>query len=565
LYYREGPTGIVTVKQTAGTMSLAIDGKVDASTSSDMLTQKALAHLPLLLHGQARKVGIIGLGSGVTLASALTHPIEAADVIEISPEVVEASAFFADYHRGALDDRRTRLILGDGRSHLALSAGQYDVIVSEPSNPWMAGVAALFTREFFEALRARLNPEGVVCQWAHAYDISDRDLRSIVRTFAAVFPQGTMWLAGDGDLLLIGSKSKAPLDSRLDHVSAGWTPAVAADLAGVSVHSSATLLSLFVGGPAELTKYGGTAAIQTDDRMALEFSGPRAVNSAEATSNAAALRALLDDGRLPAVIARVRASADAAFWRDRGAMMSGAGAHDVAYHDFSIAARLDPSDAGALAGLVRAAVALHREADTAAALRTLASANPRATAPRIALSTLEASTGEHSAAVAAAQAACQIEPIQKEALAQLASLYADAGDVANLERVVAQLTRWFPDWATTRYYDGAARFMRGDLAAASALAAQAIALDATRAESHNLLGAVQASRGEPAAARATFLAALGLDPRDSATYINLALLELSAGNGSGAAARFAEALSLDPASDTAREGLARARMAIGSR
>jgi Flp pilus assembly protein TadD len=299
--------------------------------------------------------------------------------------------------------------------------------------------------------------------------------------------------------------------------------------------------------------------------MALEFSGPSAVNGTEATSNAAALRTLLDGARPPAAIARVRASADAAFWRDRGAMMSGAGAHDVAYQDFSTASRLDPSDAAALAGLVRAAVALHRETDAAGALRTLASENPRAAAPRIALSTLEAATGAQSAALAAAQAACEIEPVQREALAQLASLYADAGDVANLELSVARLTRWFPDWATTKYYEGAARFMRGDLAAASALAGQAIALDATRAESHNLLGAVQASRGESAAARATFLAALGLDPRDSATYINLALLELSAGNGSEAAVRFAEALSLDPASDTAREGLARARMAIASR
>ncbi len=156
IYYRDGPTGTVSVKRLTGSLSLAIDGKVDASTAGDMLTQKLLAHLPLLLHDDPHEVCIIGLGSGVTLASALTHPVSAVDVLEISPEVAEASRLFARSSRPPLDDPRTRLIVADGRTHLALSRRAYDVIVSEPSNPWMAGVAALFTREFFEAARARL-------------------------------------------------------------------------------------------------------------------------------------------------------------------------------------------------------------------------------------------------------------------------------------------------------------------------------------------------------------------------------------------------------------------------
>ena len=118
-----------------------------------MLTQKLLAHLPLLLHPNPRQVGIVGLGSGVTLASALVHPVVSVDVVEISPEVVEASAHFADVNRRALDDPRTRLVRGDGRTHLSLTSRRYDVVISEPSNPWMAGVAALFTQEFFRTVR----------------------------------------------------------------------------------------------------------------------------------------------------------------------------------------------------------------------------------------------------------------------------------------------------------------------------------------------------------------------------------------------------------------------------
>ena len=137
-----------------------------------MLTQKVIAHLPLLLHEHPREICIVGLGSGVTLGSALRHPIDHADVIELSPEVVEASRYFAAENHHALDDPRARLIVGDGRSHLLLSKRQYDVIISEPSNPWIAGVAALFTREFFAAARDRLAPGGIMGPWAHTYTTS---------------------------------------------------------------------------------------------------------------------------------------------------------------------------------------------------------------------------------------------------------------------------------------------------------------------------------------------------------------------------------------------------------
>ena len=118
------------------------DGKTDASNRSDMLTQALVAHLPLLLHPDPRHVAVVGLGSGVTLGAALAHPVTDVDVVEISPEVVDASRFFERENRRALADPRTHLIVGDGRSHLLLSRRQYDVIISEPSNPWIAGVAA---------------------------------------------------------------------------------------------------------------------------------------------------------------------------------------------------------------------------------------------------------------------------------------------------------------------------------------------------------------------------------------------------------------------------------------
>jgi spermidine synthase len=558
LYYRDGAASTVSVKRLTGTLSLAIDGKVDASSSGDMLTQKVLAHLPLLLHPTPRDVAIIGLGSGVTLAAALLHPVARADVLEISPEVVEASRFFAVENRNALADPRTRLILGDGRSHLLLSARKYDVIISEPSNPWMAGVAALFTREFFAAARDRLAPGGIICQWTHVYDISDSDLRSIVATFASAFPDGTMWLIGESDLLLVAST--VPLDAALSNFDAQWQrrPAVAADLRGVSALEPFALWSMFIGGPRELQQYAGKAPVQTDDRMALEFSGPRALHSRSAGENASRLLRLLHPDAAPPPVRQAMAAVGAPQWRNRATMMLRAGDYTTAYEDYLRALTMNPADLIALDGLVRAAVATHREA---LAIDWLKSADRDAARPVVLLraSKLLAATGRFEEAVAMAKEASAVEAVEMQALEQLASVFADLGDAGQLERVAARLRSEYPDRPSGHYYAAASRFLRSEFAEALSLAHQAVALNPSYSEAQNLIGAIHANLGEHAAARQAFETALRFDPRDSATYTNLGLLELTSGNRAVAAAYFAEALSLDPASVPARQGLAQAR------
>ena len=558
LYYREGATGTVSVKALTGDRSLSIDGKVDASTRADMLTQKLLAHLPLLLHSNPRQVGIVGLGSGVTLASALVHPIGSVDVVEISPEVVEASAHFADVNRRGLDDPRTRLVRGDGRTHLSLTSRRYDVVISEPSNPWMAGVAALFTQEFFRAVRSRLAPGGIFCQWAHTYDVSDADLRSIVATFRAVFPEGTMWLAGDGDLLLVGST--APLEPGMEHISTAWQrPGIGEDLRTAGMQEPFALLSLFVGGPDEMSRYGAGALVQTDDRTALEFSGPFAVFGGVQADHSATLRALLDEGRRPPAVARALAGATAAQWRDRGGMLMKAGAVDVAYHDYATALDLVPTDTTTLDGFVRAATAAGQVDDAERRLRALIQSRGQEPAPRVSLAELLGTRGRFDEATAVATEATRLAPGDPAAWQQLASLQADRGDVARLAPAVEVLRRDFPRRAASWYFAASESFLRGDVAAALPLVRRAIELDASYADAHNLLGAIHATSGEIGAARDAFRTSLRLDPRDAVTYINLAQLELAAGQQSVAAGLFVEALSLDPSSAPALEGLAQSR------
>jgi spermidine synthase len=560
LYYQEGAASTVSVKRLTGALSMSLDGKVDASNGGDMLTQMMLAHLPLLIHEHPRRAAIIGLGSGVTLASALTHPVESVDVIEISPEVVEASQLFATDNRQALDDPRTRLILGDGRSHLTLSTRQYDVIISEPSNPWIAGVAALFTREFLSAVRDRLAPGGIVCQWAHTYDISEFDVKSIVQTFAAVFPHSTMWLVGAGDLLLVGATE--PIEPRLAHIEQAWQqrPRAAADLKIASVLDPFGVLSQFVGGE-EIRRFAEGGALQVDDRMALEFSAPRWINAAGGEQIVKRLRTIAESGQPPPAVARARKQAGAAEWRNRAAMMLRADAYAAAYDDSAKAIALDPTDATALAGFVRAAVAARQRSDASRRLEELIAAHPATPAPRVALSRLRATAGEFDPAVRAAAGAAALTPTAPEALEQLASLYAEAGDAGRLAPVSAKLEQLFPQRPAAAYYAAALRFLTKDLHAAQRLAREAIARDPAYAPAHNLLGAISASLGDSATARRALSDSMRLDPADAATYVNLALLELETGNVAAARSLFVEALTLDAGSAAAQEGLARTRPA----
>jgi spermidine synthase len=553
LYYREGASATVAVRKVAGTTSLAIDGKVDASNAGDMLTQRLLAHVPLLLHEQPRKVAILGLGSGVTLGSALTHPIERADVLEISREVVEASRFFDTENHRAVDDPRTRLIVGDGRTHLLLTREQYDVIVSEPSNPWMAGIASLFTREFFQAAKARLAPGGVLCQWAHTYDISTRDLQSIVATFVSVFPDGTLWLVGDGDVLLIGSNGA--MTPKLQGVATAFErPRVRDDLASVGVRSPSQILSLFIADGERLAAWSEGAPIQLDTRAALEFSGPQSIFGPSEADNANLLRTLAATAPPPKLIADLSRTATADTYRDRGWMLLSADAFRPAYDDFVRAVEMNPTDERALEGLLRASAPLRRGADTRALLSRLA-ADPTRIATKLALSRLLASQGAYDEAVAIPFAIVQSDPNNAKALEQLASILSDLGDVERMRPVVARLRAVAPYSEAAHYYSAALLFMEQRVDLALTESRRVVAMNPTHARAQNLMGAALASLGQRDEARKAFQASLAADARDPATYTNLATLEVQAGNPQLAQRYFAEALTLDPGNGTAREGL----------
>ena len=275
LFYREGThTTVTTELSVSGNIFLRVNGKTDASLAMDMRTQLLSGYLPMLLHPDPESALVIGQGSGITLGAVEQFPVKSVDLVEISSAVIEGSRFFDPFNHHALDDKRLKLIVADGRNHVALADRKYDVIVSEPSNPWISGVGALFTINFFELMKKRLNPGGVACIWVHT-NMSPMSFKSVARTFAGTFESVTLWesIVGD-DYLLIGSDSELKLPyEKVDELLSDEVRGK--DLHGIGVHKVRDLMSLLIMNKEGILEFGEEAPIHTDDNSLLEFNAPR--------------------------------------------------------------------------------------------------------------------------------------------------------------------------------------------------------------------------------------------------------------------------------------------------
>jgi spermidine synthase len=275
LFYREGTEASVSIWNAEYSISLRINGKIDASSHGDMVTEKMLGHLPCFYHhGEPKDALVIGLASGISAGSLLTHPVERLQTVEIIPAVREAARYFDRYNGKCLDDPRNELFVNDGRNHLLLTDRRYDVVVSEPPNPWIAGVGSLFTREFFELVKQHLKPGGVVCQWLQTYQFHEDDLRTILATFRDAYPYMHVWQGAPGDLLLIGSL--APLHLDIDQMQASLSGKPGQDLRSIEILPLAQILSLFVTDRDGVASFVGNWPRRvTDDNLYLEFAVPR--------------------------------------------------------------------------------------------------------------------------------------------------------------------------------------------------------------------------------------------------------------------------------------------------
>ena len=269
----DGINDSVAVVRTDGDAALRINGKVDASTQ-DAPTQLLLGYLGGAFRRSPRTL-VIGFGSGMTVSAVARYPdVERIDCVEIEPAVLRAAPYLPELNRNVLRDPRVHIIFEDAPNFLLTSRARYDLIISEPSNPWIAGVATLFTDEYYAAARHKLQPGGSFVQWVQAYSLAPADLTTIARTFARHFPNVTLWRAGETDLILLGRTDQSPLG--FDRLRQLWGNAgLHNDFEVLDIHQPEGLVAYFLLDDAELRQLAADSTLNTDDRTVLEYRAPR--------------------------------------------------------------------------------------------------------------------------------------------------------------------------------------------------------------------------------------------------------------------------------------------------
>lgn len=552
LYYKDGISATVSVHGKSDVRYLRVNGKTDASNTGDMHTQLMLGHLPLLYRPDAKQVLVIGLGSGVTAGAVAAHPVNEVDVIEIEPAVVEAAAYFAKENRNALKNPKIHMTVADGRNFLLASGKQYDLIISEPSNPWMHGTGNLFSLEFYQLVAKRLAPQGIVCQWVQTYSLYPDDLRMVIRTFRTVFPHVTIWSTIPGDLLLIGAKEPVVLDHSQAQRRYESLPSLREDLARLGFPSPLTIVADFLLNEEDTARYSQNALLNTDDLPILEFSAPESLYADTTDLNLRVIRAFKGDGSAPIARTAEDILRSPGFKRDLARALRAKEMLAEAVIQFDEAIRLDARDAASRLdrGRIHAQLGriLRAEADFKAALLidpNLAEAHealgqlylgqrvwelaefrlqkavalrPKEPAFRAALAGLYRQRRRFDEALAQYQAAVALAP-------QDARLWADLGlafqaSARNAESLDAfrRALALEPGNALFLYHVGLVHLAEKRFGEAEAALQAAALKDPARPDPHLQLGKLLVLKGEKAKGLEAYRQALRLDPSNGAAF-----------------------------------------------
>ncbi len=215
LFHQDGKTASVTVSEWDNkTVTIMTNGKPDATItmasgsppSIDEATMTLLGALPLSVYPKARTIANIGMGSGLTTHTVLAMPgVERIDTIEIEAAIIKGAEYFIPKTGRVFNDPRSYIQIDDARTYFSIHQSRYDIIISEPSNPWVSGVSSLFTTEFYQLIRSHLNQDGLLAQWIHIYELNTELLISILKAISLNFPYYSIYFADDGDLILLAS------------------------------------------------------------------------------------------------------------------------------------------------------------------------------------------------------------------------------------------------------------------------------------------------------------------------------------------------------------------------
>ncbi|MDX1377106.1 MAG: hypothetical protein R3357_16190, partial [Burkholderiales bacterium] len=257
LFSADGKTATVHLVAYPGAVSLRTNGKSDGSIANpgrprgtDEITMVLTAALPLALKPETREAAVIGIGTGLTTHTLLQNlALERVETIEIESAMAEAARGFLPRNAAAFADARGRILVDDAKTFFSTHGRRYDVIVSEPSNPWVSGVSSLFTREFYARIRAHLNPGGLLVQWFQLYEIDVPMLASVMAALGAAFPHYAIYASSDHDVLIVASDAQLP---RAPRAAVFEQPGVAKELWTVDVLAIGDLDARYLGSRATL-------------------------------------------------------------------------------------------------------------------------------------------------------------------------------------------------------------------------------------------------------------------------------------------------------------------------
>lgn len=292
-YLGEGVNGSVAVTQwSSGVRDFHSAGKVQASTDpQDMRLQRMLGHLSALAHPRPESVLVVACGAGVTAGTFVVHPsVKRIVICDIEPLVPRRVApMFAKENHGVVQDPRTEIVADDGRHFLRTTQEQFDIITSDPIDPWVKGCAALNTVEYYELCKARLKPGGVMSLWLPLYESNRATAKSLIGTFFKAFPDGVLFsndADGEGyDAVLLGKVGPVTFDlEQLSGRMEGEDHArVRASLREAGFNSLVSLLATYAAQPSGLDSWLQDAQINTDANLRLQYLAGFSLNTSESS------------------------------------------------------------------------------------------------------------------------------------------------------------------------------------------------------------------------------------------------------------------------------------------
>jgi len=274
-----------------GSLQISVAGHVEATNEPfDMSLQRMIGHIPALIHPNPVKILGIGFGAGVSAGSFVPYDsVKSITVVEMEPKVPPTSTkYFAPYDNNVKNDPRTRIVYDDGRHYMLTTKEKYDIIASDPLDVWVKGTASIYSKDYFEQVKAHLNPGGYFTLYVPLYESDEETVKSEFATFFAVFPQGTVWANlnnGQGyDLVLMGQAD--PLKVDIDAAEARLrTPAFAKvrqSMSEIGFPTASSMYATYLGDEASMHDWLKGAQINTDHNLRLMYLAGWGINSAMA-------------------------------------------------------------------------------------------------------------------------------------------------------------------------------------------------------------------------------------------------------------------------------------------